>query len=207
MVENEDKIWKKFIGKHWQMFVLWIVGAVLAFIGAIYVFLWFVGDAQSTGLVPDILGSWTMGYLITFLLNLIFWEILLIVIPVIVVIAAIYSLWWKQLPGEERKEYRRGRLFGKRSRRRNGGGAISLLINIAFIIKVYLDGNWNVPFATWKFDYLVYSYLWVLIWILVNCIFFRPINYRKNPWHFLRLFTFLISFSVCFYMVKWIHAL
>ena len=167
MVENEDKIWKKFIGKHWQMFVLWIVGAVLAFIGAIYVFLWFVGDAQSTGLVPDILGSWTMGYLITFLLNLIFWEILLIVIPVIVVIAAIYSLWWKQLPGEERKEYRRGRLFGKRSRRRNGGGAISLLINIAFIIKVYLDGNWNVPFATWKFDYLVYSYLWVLIWILV----------------------------------------
>jgi hypothetical protein len=32
---------------------------------------------------------------------------------------------------------------------------------------VYLDGNWNVPFATWKFDYLVYSYLWVILWMVI----------------------------------------
>jgi len=36
-----------------------------------------------------------------------------------------------------------------------------------FCIKVYLDGNWGVAIATWKFDYLVYSYLWALIWILI----------------------------------------
>ncbi len=48
--ENGDKIWKKFLRKHWKMLVLFVVGAILASIGAILVFLWFVGDAQLTGL-------------------------------------------------------------------------------------------------------------------------------------------------------------
>ena len=167
MVDNEEKIWKKFLNKHLQMFVLFIGIAIVAIIGAIYVFLWFVGDAQSTDLVPTILGSWTMGHLISFLLNLIFWEILIIGIPVIIVIAAIYFLWWKQLPDAERKEYKKKHLFGKSSRTRDGGGIFSLFVFILFVIKVYLDGNWDLPFANWEFNYLVYSYLTVLIWILI----------------------------------------
>ncbi len=31
---------------------------------------------------------------------------------------------------------------------------------------MYLDGNWNVPFATWSFDYLVYSLVTALVWVL-----------------------------------------
>ena len=69
MVENEEKIWRKFLSKHWQMFAVWVVIAIVAIIGAIYVFLWFVEDALLTGLVPEILGSCTMGQLITFILN------------------------------------------------------------------------------------------------------------------------------------------
>jgi hypothetical protein len=38
---------------------------------------------------------------------------------------------------------------------------------IVFAIKVFTDGNWNVAFATWTFDYVVYSMLWILVWILV----------------------------------------
>lgn len=167
MVENEDKIWKKFISKHLQMFVLFIVAAVVAIIGAIYVFLWFVGDAQSTGLVPTALGSWAMGHVISFLLNLIFWEIIIIGIPVIIVIAVIYSLWWKKLPDAERKEYKKKHLFGKKSRTRDGGGIFSFIVFIAFVIKIYLDGNWDYPFANWEFNYLVYSYLTALVWIFI----------------------------------------
>ena len=162
------------------MFVLFIVSAILAFIGIIYVFLWFVEDAQLTGLVPETLNLWTMGYLITFLLHLIFWMVLLIGIPVIIAIAAVYFLWWKKLPDDEKKEYRRGHLFGKRSRRTEGGEGISFLIFIVFIIKIYLDGNWNVAFATWTFDYLVYSCLWALIWVLI--IFGIPIAIGGTWW-------------------------
>ncbi|ENO12284.1 hypothetical protein MBGDC06_00379 [Thermoplasmatales archaeon SCGC AB-539-C06] len=165
--ENCEKIWKKFLRNHWKMLVLFIVVATVAIIGAIYVFLWFVGDAQLTGLVPATLGSWSMGYLVTFLLNLIFWEIIYIGIPVIIAIVLIYSLLWKKLPDAEREEYRRGHLFGKHSSKTNGGEGISFLVFIVFIIKVFYDGNWGKTFETWEFDYLVYSYLWALIWILI----------------------------------------
>ena len=162
--ENESDAWKKFLRKHWNMLVVFIVGAILASIGAILVFLWFVGDAQSTGLVPTTISLWTMGHMVTFTLHLILWEVLFIGIPVI--IAAVGGwLWWKKLPDEEKKEYH---FFSKRSRATSGGGgAISLLFYIAFFIKVWMDGNWNVAFATWTFDYLVYSCLLVLAWILI----------------------------------------
>jgi hypothetical protein len=167
MVEKCEKIWKKFLRDHWRMLIVFVMGAILAVIGAIYVFLWFVGEAQVIGLVPGILGSWAMGHIIPFLLHLIFWEALYIGIPVIIAAAVTYFLWWKKLPANERREYRQGHLFGKRSRKTDGGSAISFLIFIVFCIKVYLDGNWGVAIATWKLDYLVYSYLWAIIWIVI----------------------------------------
>jgi len=63
IVENGEKIWKIFLRRHWKMLVLFLVGAILASIGAILVYLWFVGDAQLTGLVPATLGLWTMGHI------------------------------------------------------------------------------------------------------------------------------------------------
>ena len=162
--ENESDAWKKFLKKHWNMLIIFIVGAVLASIGAVLVYLWFVGDAQSTGMIPTTLGLWTMESLVTFVLHLIFWEVLFIGIPVIIAGIAGW-LWWRRLPDEERKEYH---FFGKRSKATSGGsGGISLLFYIAFCIKVFMDGKWNVAFATWTFDYVVYSCLSVLIWMLI----------------------------------------
>ncbi len=114
-------------------------------------------------MVPTTLGLWTMGFLVTFLLNLVFWEILLIGVP-LVVAAIIGWQWWRRLPSEERNEYR---FFRTRSRRRNGGNAISFLIFIVFAIIVFLDGNWNLAFADWTFNYLVYSYITALIVIAI----------------------------------------
>jgi hypothetical protein len=179
--ENGDKIWSKFLKKHWKMFGLFVAVAILAIIGAILVFLWFVGDAQSTGLVPTTLGLWTMGHFVTFLLYLILWEVLFIGVPVLLAIAAIYFLWWKKLPDDEKKEYKRGHLlFGKRSHRSDAGEGISFLVFIAFIIKIYLDGNWDFPFAEWSFDYLVYSWLTALIVILI--IFAIPLGLGAIWW-------------------------
>jgi hypothetical protein len=180
MLENESEnisaSWRRFIREHWKMFLLVVVGAILAMIGAILVFLWSVGNAQSTGMVPPTLGLWTMGILVSFLLNLIFWEILLVGVPLILAMIAIWS-WWKRLPEEERKEYR---LFRNRSRTRNGGNGVSFLVFIAFCIKIFIDGNWNVAFSTWTFDYLAYSWLSALIWVLI--IFGIPIAIGAIWW-------------------------
>ncbi len=161
--ENGSEGWKKFLRKHWNMVALFVVAAILAAVGAVYVFLWFARDAQSTGMVPATLGLWTMRNLVTFILYAIFWELLLIGVPAALAAVAGW-LWWRKLPSEETKEYH---FFGKRSRTTSGGSGISLLLFIAFCIKVYIDGNWNVPIATWTLNYVVDSMLWILIWTLI----------------------------------------
>ena len=161
--ENGREIWRKFLRRHWTMLVLFAAGAVLVSTGAILVALWFVGDAQSSGLVPRTLGLWSMGSSVTFLLRLILWEFLIVGVPTILAAVATWQ-WWKKLPGEEKREYH---FFDNRSRATRRGGSMSLLVLVAFSIKVFTDGNWNVAFATWTFDYLVYSLLSALIWVLV----------------------------------------
>ena len=165
--ESNNSVWKTFLQNHWQMLALFIVIGIAAVIGAIYVFLWFVGEAQATAMVPTTLGLWTMGNLITFILHLLAREILFIGVPVLVIIALIYFGWWKRLPIEERNTYKKGHLFGKKSHSRDGGGAISFMINIFVIFKVYLDGNWDLAFGEWTVDYLVNSYLTALLWVAI----------------------------------------
>ena len=155
-------IGKKFIRKHWSIFAVFVAAAILAFVGAVYVFVWFAGNAQSTGLVPSTLGMWTMGNVVSFILHAIFWELLLIGIPAAIG-AVIGWQWWKRLPDEEKKEYH---LFGKSSRSSRAGGAISPLLFIAFAIKVYVDGNWNVAISTYTLDYVVGSMITILVWIV-----------------------------------------
>jgi hypothetical protein len=154
--------WKKFMNKHWNIIAIFIIAGILAFAGAIYVFLWFAGESQATSLVPRTLGYWTMGHVVAFILNLIFWEILFIGIPAIIG-AVIGWQWWKRLPEEEKMECQ----FGKRSRTTSGGSGVSFFFFIAFCIKVYIDGNWNAPIASWTFDYVVGSMVTILVWAAI----------------------------------------
>ncbi len=152
--------WRQFAKKHWIAVTIFAVAAVLAVAGAVYVFVWFAGYAQTTGLVPSILSMWTMANIVYFILHAIFWELVFIGIPVAVG-AVIGWLWWRRLPEQEKSCYK----SGKRSRSRDGGGAVSTLLFIAFAIKVYVDGYWNVAVATYTVDYVVGSMVTILIWI------------------------------------------
>ena len=164
--ETGKEIWKKFLKKHWTMVVVFVVGAILVSVGAILEYLRFVEHAQSTGLVPATLGLWTMGNIVTFILQLILWEVLLI--GVAIALAVVALIWWYKFPDEEKKEYERAHLFGTHTKKTSGGStAIEFFIFIAFCIKIFTDGNWNADFETWTFDYLVYSCLWACIWVLI----------------------------------------
>jgi hypothetical protein len=159
---EEDSHRGKFMRKHWRTFAAFIVAAILAFVGAVYVFVWFAGNAQSTSLVPTTLSMWTMGNVVMFILHGIFWELLLIGVPAIIG-AVISWQWWRRLPAEEKKEYH---FFGKPPRSNGAGGTLSLLLFIAFAIKVYVDGNWNVAISSWTLNYVVGSVITILVWIV-----------------------------------------
>jgi hypothetical protein len=168
--------WKKFLRKHWNIVAILVVAGILASAGAVYVYLWFVKNAQTTGLVPSTLGLWTMGNLVAFILHAIFWELLFIGIPVIIGAIAGWQ-WWRRLPDEEKREYH---FFNKHSHARRGGGGVSALFFIAFAIKVYIDGNWNTAISTWTLDYAVGSMLAILVWGLI--IFGIPIAIGGILW-------------------------
>jgi hypothetical protein len=150
--------WKRFIRKHLAVFAVFIAAAILAAVGAVYVFVWFVGDAQTTGLVPAILSMWTMNNLVLFILHAVFWELVLIGIPVAVAAIAGW-MWWRRQPKYEKPR------SGKHRNSRDAGGAFSLFLFIAFAIKVYVDGYWNTAIASFSLDYVVGSMVTILIWI------------------------------------------
>ena len=174
--EGEASDWRGFMGKHWKAVAIFVVAGALALAGSVYVFLWFSKNAQSTSLVPATLGLWTMGNLVNFTLYAIFWEVLLIGIPAGIG-ALVGWLWWRRLPYDERRGYHS---FGRRSRTTGGSGGFSFLFFVAFCIKVYLDGNWNVPISAFSLDYVVGSMVLILEWVLV--IFGIPIAIALIWW-------------------------
>ncbi len=156
-------VWQRFIRKHWGIFAAFVAAAILAVAGAVYVFVWFTGTAQTTGLVPSTLNLWSMNNVVMFILHAIFWELVLIGIPATIG-AVVGWVWWRKLPEEEKRQYHLG---GKKSRGSSARGAASPLLFIAFALKVYMDGNWNTAIASFSLDYVVGSMVSILIWLAV----------------------------------------
>ncbi|MDG6221589.1 MAG: hypothetical protein QCI38_09120, partial [Candidatus Thermoplasmatota archaeon] len=164
--KNRARAWRKFAVRHKKMIGLWIILGIMFAAGAVYVFMDFAADAQASAMVPASLGGWSVGHIFTFVINLLFWEALMIGIPLVITIVAIYMLWWKSIPLHEREEYGRAKLFHS-SEGFKGSSGFSIFFYILIMIKVYLDGNWNLPISQWSFDYLIGSVLWILIVVAV----------------------------------------
>lgn len=160
--QEQESNWGGFMRKHWAAFTVFIVAAIVAVAGGVYVFVWFTAGAQATGLVPSSLGLWSMANLVAFILHAIFWELVLVGIPAVVG-AVVGWRWWKRIPEAEKNQYH---LSGKRSRSRDASGVISPLLFIAFALKVYADGNWSVAISSYSIDYVVGSMVTILLWIV-----------------------------------------
>lgn len=153
---SRGQAWKRFVRRHWRFTSLAAIGIAAIVIAALLVFLWVVANTQATGLVPTGLGAWTAGNVVTFILNVILWEILLVATWVAAAGAAAYLLWYKKLPADERKEYEGGSRRG-RSAGRNGG--FSFFIALVWLVLVWIEGRWNLAFQDWTFNDFVYSWV------------------------------------------------
>jgi len=144
------------------MTLLMVGGIAAAAAAALLVFLWVVADAQAIGLVPSGLGDWTVGYVLTFILRAILWELILVATWVVPIVVAAYFLWYKRLPVEERREYEGG---PRRSRSAGENGGFSFIVGLVWFVIVWMDGKWNLAFQDWTFNDWVYS--WVAAGLVV----------------------------------------
>ncbi len=159
-----EAAWKGFVRRHWRLVLAAVGGIAAAVVAALAVFLWVVANTQANGLVPTRLGDWSVGSIVTFLLNLILWELLLVASWVIPSAAAAFFLWYKKLPEEERRAMegapRRGRAAG-------GGGGVSFFVALIWLLIVWSDGRWDLALRNWTVNELVDSWIAACLVVLL----------------------------------------
>jgi len=161
--EQKNEAWINFLRRHSQMSLLLVALILGASAAAILVFLSVVAGTQAAGIVPSLLGQWTVGYFITFILNAIFWELVLVGSWLIPAVLIIYGLWYKQLPEKERQEYE-GR---KRKRKSAEDGGFSFVVGLVWLLFVWIGGKWNLAFQSWAVNDYVYSWLAACLSVLL----------------------------------------
>lgn len=162
--ETGGEGWKRFVKRHRTLVLLSAVGIAAIAVAALLVFLWVVADAQATGLVPTVLGDWTAGHVIAFLLRAVLWEILLVATWAVPVAAAAYFRWYRRLPDEERRELEGG---PRRGRSAGANGGITFFTALVWLVVIWVQGRWAVPFGDWTFNDWVYTWITACLVVLV----------------------------------------
>ena len=155
-----DEKTRSFLGKHWRMMTVFGVLGAAAASAAVYVLLWFVQTAQITGFVPVTLGQWTVGYVVAFVLHLIFWELLLVGSWTAVAAVLLAVPWYRALPDEDK-------MGSSKRGTREGGDAFGFLVLITWLLVVWFDGRWGLAFQSWTLNAWVYSFLAAVLWDLI----------------------------------------
>ncbi len=165
----QEKGWKKFVKKHWKITLVVVAGLITAFVWAIFVFLWRATGAVAAERYPLTLDLWTVGYLWALFWDLILWEFLLVILPVLVAAIVIFAVWWNKLPAEEKQEYSRKNEDKSQHKKKSldkGSSVFSCLITITLLILINVNGYWNVPFGAWTFAFLINTLVSAFLWDL-----------------------------------------
>ena len=152
---DEEKL--RFIFKYWKMTLVIVAIIAAAVVVSVYVLLWQV----DIGTTPATLGQWSVADVISFCLNLVFWELLLVGSWVAILLIVLYFMWYKVLPEEDRKKWEgRGN--------RENTDAIGFFIAIAWLIMLYVDGTaWTRTFNEWTLTDWIWSWIYAGFWVLV----------------------------------------
>jgi len=165
---SEKQFWKDVIKKHESAFIVLIVAAICAFVGAILVGFWFIEMSPLGGQGTWTFNDWTLNYVVGFMILIILSELLFVGIPTGLFFGLGGYLWWRKLPEEEKQEFKdREKKETYRKKEYGGGGGFSFFMFIAYCIYIAVDGNYNTPFGNREYSYWIYSWFRTLMWIFI----------------------------------------
>ena len=175
IVDNAKEFFRGLMKKYWYLLVLVIIGLVGAFIGFILVILTFITNTGTPPIATWTFNEFSVGAVVLIAVLLILWMLLLVVLPTVGYFGIIAGVsWWKILSSDEKstlktwmkqgdkKEYRK-----KRMKRSGGGGGFGFITMLAFLVIVFVNGNWWVHFENLPLSYFVITYLTGIMWIAI----------------------------------------
>ncbi|KON33264.1 MAG: hypothetical protein AC479_05220 [miscellaneous Crenarchaeota group-6 archaeon AD8-1] len=160
---NDDDFWKRKIVKHWKAFVVFIIGCVLAAIGAVMVLFWYIENSPIGAMGTATIGEWTLAWIWEFFIFLILWELLIVGIPAGIAFGVGWYLWRRNMPEEEKAEFK-GKWKGRGTAESGGFGFFMFIV---YTIYMYFNGDLFTPFDTYPYSYWVYAWFHTLAWILI----------------------------------------
>ncbi len=163
---SETEFWKVFIKKHEIAIIAVIIGGICLIIGALFVLFWFMEITPLGGQGTWTFNDWTLNYIVGFIILVILWELLFVGIPAGLFFGVGGYLWWRQLPEEEKQEFK-ARETTHKKKDWCGGGGFSFFMFIAYCIYIAVDGNYNAPLGSQSYTYWIYSWFLTLMWIII----------------------------------------
>jgi len=160
---SDGEFWKRKIKEHWKAFTVFIIGCVVAIIGALLVLFWFIETSPIGAMGTATIGEWTLAWIWEFFIFLMLWELLIVGIPVGVAFGVGWYLWWNRFSAEEKAEFK-GRWRGKGTAE---SGVFEFVMFIAYSIYMYINGDFFTPFGDYPYTYWVYPWFHTLAWLLV----------------------------------------
>lgn len=165
---SEETFWKGMAKKYWVGVLILVLACVGFFIGFFAILLTYVANSDIGGYGLWTLDDFSVGTYILWVLLLIGWELLLGILPTVGFICLIIAIYWFVILPEEDKEAIKARdRKDKKKRKTKEGGGISFLFTIAFLIVIFVDGNWLVPFGLLPYSYLIQAFLIGFIWVCI----------------------------------------
>jgi len=163
--KSDEDFWPGFIKNHWKAFIVFVSGCIIALAGAIMVLFWFMETSTIGAMGTATIGEWTVAMIWSFLLHLIFWELIIIGIPATIAFGVGWFIFWKQLPEWDKKAFKAR--DKKKHHSSSAGGGFSILMFIAFSIYLYLIGEINTPLGNHPYSFWVYTWFTALGWLLL----------------------------------------
>ena len=165
---SEEQYWKKKIKEHMPLFIIIIIAAVVAFIGALVVIIWFIETSPIGAQGTALIGDWSLDWIVGFYILIILFELLFVGIPAGLFFGVGGYIWWKRLPEEEKAEYKAREKKNKhRKRNASGSGGGGFLMFIAYCIYMGIQGSYYAPFSSQPYSYWVYGMFYTLMWMFI----------------------------------------
>jgi len=153
------------IKKHWVGFLILVLVCVGFFIVFFAIMLAYVAGSAIGGNGTWTLADFSVGTGILWLLVLFGWELLLGVLPFGGLFILIIAIYWMVILPEEDKAEIKARDRKKKKYRKTEGGGVSFLFTIAFLIVVFVEGQWLTPIGTLPYSYWIQAYLTGFIYV------------------------------------------